>query len=356
MENPLPELSRHEQHERLAREDLHDHEEDARRHRPFERRFQNVCVDRDRPDDDRKANDRDWKLPGGIVGIFSRKPRRGDPERRDDHLIAEHCGGGLKKALAALHDAHQNDVPQECEANVDRQIGKPGAARQREIDRAVDQKISKDRDHESRRGCRNVLRTAPKQCDLGEEPQKLVHVFLQRWTNRIMRAMDCTVITAQPALDALARDLRGAGAIALDTEFLRERTYRAQLCLLQVATADLAVCVDPLAGLDFSVLTQAFGAAGPVKVMHAARQDLEVMLEPFGLVQPIFDTQVAAALTGFAAQVGYAELVKRCLGHELSKAQTRTDWSRRPLSPDQIEYALDDVRYLLPLKNQLTEK
>jgi ribonuclease D len=171
-----------------------------------------------------------------------------------------------------------------------------------------------------------------------------------------MRAMDCTVITAQPALDELAALLQHAEAIALDTEFLRERTYRAQLCLLQIATSDIAVCVDPLADLDLSVLTPALGAKGPPKIMHAARQDLEVLLQPIGLVQSIFDTQVAAALAGFPSQVGYAELVKRCLGGDLSKAQTRTDWSRRPLSAEQIEYALDDVRYLLPLRELLTNK
>jgi ribonuclease D len=168
--------------------------------------------------------------------------------------------------------------------------------------------------------------------------------------------MDCTVITSRSALDALTDTLRTVDAIALDTEFLRERTYRAQLCLLQIGTRDFAACVDPLADLDLSVLSPAFGAQGPVKVMHAARQDLEVMLGPLGLVQPVFDTQIAAALTGFAPQIGYGELVRRCFGRELSKAQTRTDWSRRPLSAEQIAYALDDVRYLLPLKERLTEK
>ena len=168
--------------------------------------------------------------------------------------------------------------------------------------------------------------------------------------------MDCTVITAQAGLAQLAMELQSAEAIALDTEFLRERTYRAQLCLLQVGTAQRAVCIDPLAELDLSSLRAALGAAGPVKIMHAARQDLEVLLEPVALVRPLFDTQVAAALTGFAPQIGYAELVKRLLGRELSKAQTRTDWSRRPLSAPQIEYALDDVRYLLPLRDALLER
>src|SRR5258708_34833463 len=87
--------------------------------------------------------------------------------------------------------------------------------------------------------------------------------------------------------------------------------------------------------------------------MHASRQDLEVLLPVTGLVRPVFDTQIAAALTGLPAQVGYAELVRRLLGHELAKTHTRTDWSRRPLSPEQVEYALDDGRYLVPLKSLL---
>jgi ribonuclease D len=90
--------------------------------------------------------------------------------------------------------------------------------------------------------------------------------------------------------------------------------------------------------------------------MHASRQDLEVLYPDVGLTQPVFDTQVAAALTGLPSQIGYGDLVRRMLGRDLSKAHTRTDWSRRPLSAEQIEYALDDVRYLLPLKDRLEEE
>src|SRR3981081_3489028 len=90
--------------------------------------------------------------------------------------------------------------------------------------------------------------------------------------------------------------------------------------------------------------------------MHASRQDVEVLFPIAGLVRPVFDTQIAAALTGRPAQIGYGELVRRLLGKELAKSHTRTDWSRRPLSSEQIEYALDDVRYLLPLKSNLEEQ
>ncbi len=161
--------------------------------------------------------------------------------------------------------------------------------------------------------------------------------------------------TANAVTDLAAR-LAGHGSIALDTEFLRERTYRAELCLLQVSAGGDAVCVDPIAVTDLGALAAPLTTGGVVKVMHASRQDLEVLLPAVGLVRPVFDTQIAAALAGFAAQVGYAELVRRLLGVELPKAHTRTDWSRRPLSPEQIEYALDDVRHLIPLQLGLEEQ
>ncbi len=158
------------------------------------------------------------------------------------------------------------------------------------------------------------------------------------------------------ALTDLAARLAAQRSIGLDTEFLRERTYRAELCLLQVSAADDAVCIDPIAVPDLGALAGPLAAAPVVKVMHASRQDLEVLLPAVGLVRPVFDTQIAAALAGFAAQVGYAELARRLLGVELAKAHTRTDWSRRPLSAEQIEYALDDVRHLIPLKLELEER
>lgn len=164
------------------------------------------------------------------------------------------------------------------------------------------------------------------------------------------------LITAAGELMDLGAELADAPAIGLDTEFMRERTYRAELCLLQAATPQRAVCIDPLGGAPLTALAPALGTDGPLKILHAARQDLEVLWAAIGRVGPVFDTQVAAALAGFPAQVGYAELVRQLLGHELAKAHTRTDWTRRPLSPAQIEYALDDVRYLLALREALLER
>jgi ribonuclease D len=165
-----------------------------------------------------------------------------------------------------------------------------------------------------------------------------------------------TTVTTAPALAEICARLAAEPRIGLDTEFLRERTYHARLCLVQIASPDAATCVDPLALAALAPLASLLASSGTLKVMHASRQDLEVLYPLAGLTRPVFDTQIAASLAGFPAQVGYAELARRLLGRELAKSHTRTDWSRRPLSPEQIEYALDDVRYLLPIAAGLEER
>ena len=154
----------------------------------------------------------------------------------------------------------------------------------------------------------------------------------------------------------LAARLGAATRIGLDTEFLRERTYRAQLCLLQVSLPDEALCIDPLTLGDLGPFATVLADSAVTKVMHAARQDLEVLLPLGSVTRPVFDTQIAASLAGLPAQIGYADAVQRVLGKHLPKSHTRTDWSRRPLSDAQIEYALDDVRYLLPLAAALEQR
>jgi len=165
-----------------------------------------------------------------------------------------------------------------------------------------------------------------------------------------------TTVTTAPALADICARLAAAQRVGLDTEFLRERTYHARLCLVQLAAPSEALCIDPLAFTELAPLAALLASPGTVKVMHASRQDLEVLYPLAGLTRPVYDTQLAAALAGFPAQVGYAELARRLLQRELPKSHTRTDWSRRPLSPEQIEYALDDVRYLLPIAAQLDER
>jgi len=165
-----------------------------------------------------------------------------------------------------------------------------------------------------------------------------------------------TPITEEAALRAAAQSMAQSAVLGLDTEFMRERTYYAQLCLLQLSTESQALCVDPLALPSLEALRPLMASERSCKILHAARQDLEVLAPVVGPVSSLFDTQVAAALVGMPAQVGYAELVREKLGVELHKSQTRTDWSRRPLSAAQIEYALDDVRHLPPLRELLGER
>jgi ribonuclease D len=169
------------------------------------------------------------------------------------------------------------------------------------------------------------------------------------------------VTTSAELLHALDR-LRDADFVALDTEFMRESTYFPKLCLVQLATpapdgTTQCALVDPLAVPDLQPLWDFLNDRARIKVLHAARQDLEVLSVAMrtALHGPIFDTQIAAALLGHPAQIGYGSLVAERLGQQLEKGHTRTDWSRRPLSPEQVQYAEDDVRYLVPLYQNLRD-
>lgn len=162
-------------------------------------------------------------------------------------------------------------------------------------------------------------------------------------------------VNTQSALEQLCDRLRGQPVLALDTEFLRERTYHAQLCLLQVAGEGIIACVDPLAIEDLGPLLDIIYDPSVVKVMHSARQDMEIFFDLRGdLPRPLFDSQIAATLMGFGEQVGYANLVKGLLGIELDKMHTRTDWTQRPLDDAQLKYAADDVRYLFEIYEHQT--
>ncbi|MEO1201598.1 MAG: ribonuclease D [Pseudomonadota bacterium] len=143
--------------------------------------------------------------------------------------------------------------------------------------------------------------------------------------------------------------------VALDTEFMRERTYFAQLCLVQLATPDEIFCMDPLAGDELGVFWERLG--GRTWVIHSARQDIEVIYQASGrMPDALFDTQVAAGLLGFQAQIGYAGLVDELFDVQLPKSHTRADWSRRPLSDELLTYAAEDVEYLLRASDVLSER
>lgn len=144
-----------------------------------------------------------------------------------------------------------------------------------------------------------------------------------------------------------------SGIVAVDTEFLREKTYNAKLCLVQLGIDEHQYCIDVLAIADLSLLIELFANERVLKLFHAARQDMEVIYQTLNVLpKPIFDTQLASAFCGGDMQQGYGAMVLERTGVELPKTQSRTDWTRRPLSDDQIEYAGDDVAHLAELYHQ----
>lgn len=145
--------------------------------------------------------------------------------------------------------------------------------------------------------------------------------------------------------------------LAVDTEFVRESTYYPQFCLLQIASSEGTYCIDPLKLESLAPLITLMGNPNISLALHSARQDLEVLQQSLGMLPArIIDTQIAAALSGYHEQIGYASLVEEILGIKLSKEQTRTDWSQRPLTGAQLHYAADDVIYLSQILGVLTEK
>ncbi len=148
-----------------------------------------------------------------------------------------------------------------------------------------------------------------------------------------------------------------AAPLALDTEFERQRTYFAQLCLVQIACEGRIALLDTLALDSLDPLVAILAEPARRKLLHAARQDLEVFyFAGVHVAAPLVDTQIAAALAGFDEQIGYAELVQQVLGITLDKSQTRTNWRQRPLSAQQLHYAADDVRHLAALDAALGER
>jgi len=145
--------------------------------------------------------------------------------------------------------------------------------------------------------------------------------------------------------------------IGLDTEFIRERTYWPQLALVQMAIGEEILLIDPLIPGMNEALKQWLAATDIVKVMHSASEDLITFKCACGVLpRPLFDTQIAAALAGFGGGIGYRNLVQEVTGILLTKGETRSDWMRRPLSPSQLDYASDDVRYLFAIHDQLTRR
>lgn len=167
-----------------------------------------------------------------------------------------------------------------------------------------------------------------------------------------------TLVASSKELAGLCERLRAEPFITIDTEFMRERTYWPELCVVQLAGANEVAIVDALAeGLDLTPLGSLLADPAVIKVFHAARQDIEIFVLRFGAVPvPMFDTQVAAMVAGFGDQTGYDTLVSALAAGQIEKAHRFSDWSARPLSPAQLAYAAADVTYLRTVYEKLRDR
>lgn len=166
------------------------------------------------------------------------------------------------------------------------------------------------------------------------------------------------IIETTEELQSLSKELEQGPYLALDTEFMRDQTYWPKLCLLQVASPSAQAIIDPLApNLDLSSFYQLLKSTGIVKVLHAARQDIEIFYHQGGVVpDPLFDTQIAAMVCGFGDAASYETLTRKLANAEIDKSARFTDWSRRPLSQRQLEYALADVTHLRTIYEKLSNR
>jgi ribonuclease D len=167
-----------------------------------------------------------------------------------------------------------------------------------------------------------------------------------------------TLLTTTDELQELCAALTDETFVALDTEFMRDRTYYPKLCLIQLAGDKRHAAIDPLApGIDLAPLFGLLANPKVLKVFHAARQDIEIFWHLTGEIpQPLFDTQLAAMVCGYGEEVGYETLVAQLAKARIDKSSRFTDWARRPLSPQQLTYALADVTHLRVVYQRLRER
>jgi ribonuclease D len=169
--------------------------------------------------------------------------------------------------------------------------------------------------------------------------------------------MTVQYIDTEAELAHFCQQIAQSSWLTVDTEFLREKTYYPQLCLIQIANDDHIACIDPITLTDLTPLLDILYNPDITIVFHAARQDLELFYLLRGeLPNNVFDTQIAATVLGYGDQIGYGNLVQQCLDVTLDKAHSRTDWTKRPLDPAQITYAADDVRYLRDVYKLLVQQ
>lgn len=166
-----------------------------------------------------------------------------------------------------------------------------------------------------------------------------------------------SLVTSRDRLGTIVSEARRQGRIGLDTEFLRERTYRARLCLIQIATAETIYLLDPLEDVDLGSVMELLRDPSVEVVVHAGRQDLDIFYHHFSVVPTrVFDVQLAAGFAGYGASLPYGRLASAVIGASLEKGEAYSDWCIRPLSEAQLRYAADDVRFLIPIAEQIKKK
>ena len=156
-------------------------------------------------------------------------------------------------------------------------------------------------------------------------------------------------------IDIVSDAIFNQNPVAIDTEFMREKTYFAKLCLVQVATIDSIFCIDTLSKMNLEKFWKSLSSS--YCVFHSARQDLEILFQTANILpKKIFDTQIAASILGYPHQISYKLLVEKLCGKKLKKAHTRANWEKRPLTNEMIEYATEDVQFLLEIHSKLYER
>ena len=176
--------------------------------------------------------------------------------------------------------------------------------------------------------------------------------------SNMTQANDIPLITTTAELATFCKAVSSDDYVTVDTEFLRETTYYPKLCLIQIAGKTEAALIDPLApGIALEPFFELMADSNVLKVFHAASQDIEILVNMANLVPtPVFDTQIAAMVCGFGDQVGYEAIVRKLVGAQIDKSSQFTDWSRRPLTPKQMAYALSDVTHLRVVYEKLQEQ
>lgn len=165
------------------------------------------------------------------------------------------------------------------------------------------------------------------------------------------------IIDTQNKLDRILCDINSNKIIGLDTEFIRTNTFWPKLCMIQISTKSNYYLIDTLSNLNYEIFWETLANKNITKVIHSSRQDIEaIFLKSHRVIYPIFDTQLAAMFTGFRESISYSQIVEDIYQIKIDKKLQYSDWSKRPINEEMLDYANDDVRYLIPIFEHLTEK